>query len=77
MLSQIRSVENTPMLSADFQSSLPGLYFIGLAAANSFGPLLRFAYGADFTAKRLAAHLVRGAVSEFSEMAPVEEVSAH
>jgi hypothetical protein len=76
MLSQIRSVENTPVLSADFQSSLPGLYFIGLAAANSFGPLLRFAYGADFTAKKLAAHLVRGAVSAVSETAAVEEVSA-
>jgi hypothetical protein len=38
-------------------SSVPGLYFVGVAAANSFGPLLRFACGADYTARRLAPHL--------------------
>lgn len=60
---QLQSVEDAPVLSADFQSSVPGLYFVGLAAANNFGPLMRFAYGADYTAHRLTAHLqkqVRG-----------------
>jgi hypothetical protein len=36
---------------------VPGLYFA--AAANSFGPLLRFAHGADFAAKRLAVRLAK------------------
>jgi hypothetical protein len=77
MLNQIRSVENTPLLSGDFQSSMPGLYFIGLSAANTFGPLLRFAYGADFTARRLTAHLVQAVGQSVPEEAPVEHLSAN
>jgi len=38
---------------------VPGLYFTGPAAANSFGPLMRFMVGAEFAAPRLAAHLAR------------------
>jgi hypothetical protein len=55
----IRSVEHTPVLSANFESSVRGLYFVGLASANTFGPMLRFAYGAGFTARRLSRHLRR------------------
>ncbi|MEJ1968162.1 MAG: NAD(P)-binding domain-containing protein [Rhizomicrobium sp.] len=55
----IDQVENTPVLSDRFESSVPGLYFLGLSAANSFGPLLRFMVGAEFAAPRLAAHLRR------------------
>jgi hypothetical protein len=33
-----------------------GLYFVGAAAANSFGPLMRFAFGAGFAARRLTVH---------------------
>jgi cation diffusion facilitator CzcD-associated flavoprotein CzcO len=57
--SRIRRVEEAPVLNRQFESSIPGLYFAGIAAANSFGPLLRFAYGAKFTSPRLAAHLAR------------------
>lgn len=59
LLARIRSVENTPILSSNFESSLPGLYFVGTSAANTFGPLLRFAVGAKFTARRLSRHLAR------------------
>jgi thioredoxin reductase len=55
--SEIRMVEDSPILGRQFDSSVPGLYFVGVAAANSFGPLLRFAFGADYTAKRLTRHL--------------------
>lgn len=54
---ELRTVGNSPELSADFQSSVPGLYFVGIAAANNFGPMMRFAYGSDYTAKRVASHL--------------------
>jgi thioredoxin reductase len=57
--SNIRKVEESPILDRHFESSIPGLYFIGIAAANSFGPLLRFAYGARFAANRVAARLAR------------------
>ena len=60
--SAIRSVDYTPVLSSNFQSSVPGLYFVGASAANTFGPLLRFAFGAGFTAKRLSKHLAKSAV---------------
>jgi thioredoxin reductase len=54
----ISMVVNTPILSAHFQSSVAGLYFVGPIAANSFGPLMRFAVGAKYTARRLSQHLV-------------------
>ncbi len=59
LLAGIRSFENTPVLSMNFESSVPGLYFVGTTSANSFGPMARFAYGARFTARRLARHLGR------------------
>jgi hypothetical protein len=55
--SEIQAVEHTPVLSSNFESSVPGLYFVGTSAANTFGPLLRFACGARFTARRLSRHL--------------------
>jgi thioredoxin reductase len=55
----ILQVENTPVLSADFETSVRGLYVIGPAAANAFGPLMRFMAGAAFAAPRLASHLER------------------
>jgi hypothetical protein len=56
----IRSVDQTPVLTSNFESSVPGLHFVGASAANSFGPLMRFAYGARFTAHRLAKHFAGG-----------------
>lgn len=55
----IATLDRAPVLSSRFQSSVAGLYFIGPAAAHSFGPLMRFAVGAKFTSPRLAAHLAR------------------
>ena len=55
--SKIETVAGSPKLSRSFEASLPGLYFTGVSAANSFGPLLRFAFGARFSAVRLSGHL--------------------
>jgi thioredoxin reductase len=57
--SRVSTAEGAPILNRHFESSVPGLHFVGAAAANSFGPLLRFAYGANFTAKRLAVRLAK------------------
>ncbi len=54
---KLKTVENTPVLSSNFESSVPGMYFVGASAANTFGPLLRFAFGAGFAARRLSRHL--------------------
>jgi cation diffusion facilitator CzcD-associated flavoprotein CzcO len=52
--SQIQVAGGSPVLSVNFESSVGGLYFTGLASAVSFGPVTRFAFGARFTARRLA-----------------------
>jgi cation diffusion facilitator CzcD-associated flavoprotein CzcO len=54
---RIREMRDAPVLSQSFESSVPGLYFVGIASASCFGPLTRFACGAEFTAKRLSRHL--------------------
>jgi len=59
LLSEIASVENTPVLSDQFETSSPGFYVTGPAAANAFGPLMRFMVGAEFAAPRIAAHIRR------------------
>lgn len=56
---RVRTVADTPRLSPNFESSAPGLYFLGPITANSFGPVMRFAYGADYAARRLSARLAR------------------
>jgi thioredoxin reductase len=57
--SRIKAVESAPVLSQRFESSVPGLYLTGLASAPSFGPLMRFVFGAEYTATTLARHLKR------------------
>ncbi len=57
--SAVRAVAYTPVLSANFESSITGLYFVGPAAANTFGPVMRFMVGAQFTARRISRHLAR------------------
>jgi thioredoxin reductase len=59
----IRDVEHAPVLSANFESSVPGLYFVGTSAANTFGPLMRFAVGARFASRQVSKHLARVASS--------------
>jgi thioredoxin reductase len=58
---EMKTIEGAPVLNKNFESSIPGLYLVGLAAATSFGPLCRFAYGAKFTASRLTRHLAANA----------------
>jgi pyruvate/2-oxoglutarate dehydrogenase complex dihydrolipoamide dehydrogenase (E3) component len=54
---RLRRSGGAPALSWNFESSIPNLYFIGTSAANCFGPMLRFVYGTNYAAKRLANHL--------------------
>jgi thioredoxin reductase len=57
--SEIKTVAGSPALSRGFESSVPGLYFVGVAAANSFGPVMRFAFGAGFAAKTVTEALIK------------------
>lgn len=68
----IKCVEQAPVLTPSFESSVPGLYFVGISSLNSFGPLVRFAYGAKFTARRLSRQLARSARRSLVQGAPAE-----
>jgi thioredoxin reductase len=72
--SRIKTVDEAPVLDRCFECSVPGLYWVGLASANSFGPLARFAYGARFTARRLTRILARSVRADAE--APVAAPSA-
>jgi cation diffusion facilitator CzcD-associated flavoprotein CzcO len=58
--SLVRTERESPVLSSYFESAVPGLYFTGLASAPTFGPAMRFLYGADFTARRISRHFSAG-----------------
>ena len=59
ILSEIVLEGGSPVLSRKFESSVAGLYFVGTCAALSFGPLLRFTFGAGFVSPYLSRHLRR------------------
>jgi thioredoxin reductase len=61
--SAICRVERSPKLNSTFESSVPGLRFVGAASAMSFGPLFRFVVGAEYTARTIAQHLASRATS--------------
>jgi len=50
----IARLKRSPKLNASFESSVPGLHFIGPASAMSFGPLFRFVVGAEYSARILS-----------------------
>lgn len=59
LVDEITTVLGTtmPLLDRFFQSSVPGLHFVGYPAGLSFGPVMRFVFGADFAARRVARRL--------------------
>ena len=53
LLQRIARVGGYPRLRPGFESSVPGLHFIGAPSAWSFGPLMRFVAGTEFAAPAL------------------------
>jgi lysine/ornithine N-monooxygenase len=51
---RIARLERAPRLSATFETSIPGLRWIGPASAMSSGPLFRFVVGAEYSARVVA-----------------------
>lgn len=54
---EIRRLEQAPLLSRHFESSVRDLYFVGPASAASFGPLFRFVAGSAYAVPEVARHL--------------------
>jgi lysine/ornithine N-monooxygenase len=73
---KIRTTDKAPALSGSFESSIPRLYFVGVSSANTFGPMMRFAFGADYTARRLSKYLVKPIRSASQAYAGTESTRA-
>lgn len=57
--SLLRTDGRAPVLSSGFESSIPGLFFVGPVSMNSFGPVVRFVFGANYTARRISRHIAQ------------------
>lgn len=71
--SRIRNEKQLPQLSSNFESSVPGLYFTGIASANSFGPVMRFVVGTGYTARRIASHVAKNQRLPAATFAPPQK----
>ncbi len=56
---QIQANDGLPVLSRSFESSVPGLHFVGALANFNFGPICRFVAGAKVSAPAIASHAAR------------------
>jgi hypothetical protein len=73
ILAGLNLIDQTPRLSPNFESSIPGLYFAGPSTATTFGPVMRFAVGAGFASKTISRHLSRSmkaSTSSTKEISP-------
>jgi thioredoxin reductase len=70
----VRTLVGAPELSSGFESSVPGLYFVGYAAVNSFGPLMRFVAGSHFAATRVT-RAITGALAKPHRAPPMKSPS--
>jgi pyridine nucleotide-disulfide oxidoreductase len=55
----LRTLAGTPVVNRGYESSVPGLSFIGPAVAPTFGPVMRFVCGAGFPARAVSRRLAR------------------
>ncbi len=59
LIAEIQTDRDIPLLSPYFESSVSGLYFVGLTAVRAFGPLFRFVLGNKAAAQRVAGAVAR------------------
>lgn len=59
LLAEIKADKSIPILNHWFETSVPGLYFVGLTSLREFGPLFRFVVGCKAAAPRVASSLAR------------------
>ncbi|MBV9990908.1 MAG: NAD(P)-binding domain-containing protein [Alphaproteobacteria bacterium] len=59
LLARASQADGAPILSDSFETPVAGLYAVGPAALETFGPLMRFMVGAEFAAPRVAQRLER------------------
>lgn len=59
LIARIRTYHDAPILNNQFESTVPGLYFLGISSVSSSGPLYRFVVGTDAAASRVAGAIAR------------------
>jgi hypothetical protein len=62
LVSEVQTYHNAPILNSRFESSVPGLYFVGFSAVSSCGPLYRFVIGTEAAARKVASSVARQVV---------------
>ncbi len=60
---ELRTDRAIPILNHWFESSIPGLYFVGITSLRAFGPLYRFVAGCGAAARRVASAIARSRVA--------------
>jgi hypothetical protein len=71
ILDRLDVVDGYPRLDQGFETSLPGLHFLGAPAALSFGPLMRFVAGTEFVSRALARRLQHVQIAGESHARPM------
>ncbi|MGL4968154.1 MAG: FAD-dependent oxidoreductase [Inquilinus sp.] len=64
LIRSLRQFNGSPELSRGLESSIPGLYFAGAAAAATFGPLMRFVAGSGYAARAITRHIAASSATE-------------
>jgi cation diffusion facilitator CzcD-associated flavoprotein CzcO len=58
LLAQLRRYQGYPILGPGLESSVPGLHFLGACGAWSFGPLMRFVSGTEYSSRALINYVL-------------------
>jgi cation diffusion facilitator CzcD-associated flavoprotein CzcO len=75
LMAALTTDDGSPVLGRGYESCVPGLHFVGSAAVRSFGPLLRFVWGAGYAARAVTRHVCAnrsGPAHVWSEPCPEE-----
>jgi cation diffusion facilitator CzcD-associated flavoprotein CzcO len=54
----VRRSDGAPALEEGFESSIPGLHFLGATAVDSFGPVMRFVAGTAYAARAVTRRVL-------------------
>ncbi len=66
---RIARADGCPTLGEGFESTVPGLHFVGASSVASYGPLMRFMAGTGYTARSITrAHLAQSARAKFESL---------
>ncbi len=66
MRSSLRTVGGSAAVGPGYQSSVPGLYFIGPSVAPTMGPVMRFVFGSRHAATTVGRQLAAGSGHRFA-----------